>query len=305
MAHIQTVLGPIAPEELGVTLIHEHVLCDFVGADETGPHRWDREEVVAVMRPYLEEASERGVRALADCSPAYLGRDPLVLRRLSELTSMHLITNTGWYKEPYLPPEAVRLTPQEIAARWLAEWEEGIESTGIHPGFVKVAVHPEPLQPMQAKIVRAAAIVGAETGLAVACHTGHAGAAHACLDLVEDEGMDPARWIVVHADGIEGPAEHEALARRGAWLEYDGVGARPLEHELSLLRHMLDRGWEGRLLISHDAGWYNVGEPRGGSVRPYTAIHDALLPALRADGVPDEIIQRLLVTNPARALALP
>ena len=125
MEIVQTVLGPIAPDDLGMTLIHEHVMCDFVGAAETGPHRWDVDEVVRTMRPYLDALVARGVRAFGDCSPAYLGRDPRVLVQLSRLTGLHIITNTGFYKEPYLPDDVFDLSPQALAERWIAEWEDG------------------------------------------------------------------------------------------------------------------------------------------------------------------------------------
>lgn len=302
MAMIHTVCGPIAPAELGYTLIHEHVLCDFIGAAETGPHRWSDDQVVAAMQPYLEELVARGVRSLVDCSPAYLGRDPRLLARLSVATGLQIVTNTGWYKEPYLPARALAMTPQEIAAEWVAECEGGIEGTGIRPGFIKIAVNPGALLPIQQTIVRAAAIAHGRTGLLVASHTGHALAAQMSLDLAEAEGMDLHHYVVVHADQIADPAIHAALAARGAWLEYDAIGTRPAAEHAALVAHMLDGGWGGRLLLSQDAGWYHVGEPGGGTVRPYTALHDAFLPALRALGADEATVHLLLVENPVRAL---
>lgn len=88
-APIMTVTGPVDPGALGLTLPHEHVLCDFGGAKVAGPHRYDAQDLIRVMRPWLAEAAARVVRAIADCSPAYLGRDVRVLRALSESSGGH------------------------------------------------------------------------------------------------------------------------------------------------------------------------------------------------------------------------
>lgn len=303
MAAIETVRGPVAAQDLGYTLIHEHVLCDFIGAAETGPHRWAAGEVIEVMGPYLNDLAARGVGTLVDCSPAYIGRDPALLARLAEITGLRIVTNTGWYKAPYLPAHAYGMTADEIAAGWMAEWRLGIDDTGIRPGFIKIAVNPGELLPIQRTIVRAAALAHQATGLMVMSHTAELLAAQMSLDLAEAAGMDVQHYVIAHADQIPEVAAHAALAARGAWVAYDAIGTRPVEQHARMVVEMLDRGWGGRLLLSQDAGWYQAGEPRGGTVRPYTALHDEFLPALRAMGADEPTIRRLLVENPARALA--
>jgi phosphotriesterase-related protein len=304
MAFIETVRGRIDPSEMGLTLIHEHVMCDFVGASETGPHRWDREAVTARMLPYLRAIAERGVRTFVDCSPRYIGRDPVLLQTLSRLANVHMVTNTGFYKEPFLPEWAMDVRAEELAEHWMAEWQHGIEGTGIRPGFIKIAVNPGPLVPVQQRIVRAAALTHLATGLTVASHTGHAGAAIESLDIVESAGMDPARYIIVHANSMRDIAAHDALAARGAWLEYDGLGAESAAWHADLVVHALERGYGGQVLLSHDAGWYSVGEPNGGTVRPYMYLIDSFVPLLRERGLDDYLVRSLLVDNPRRALEI-
>ncbi len=313
MAQVQTVLGPIDAVDLGLTLIHEHVMVDFVGADQTGPHRWDQDEVVRTMQPHLNAIAAQGVTCLVECTPNYLGRDPVLLQRLGRATGLHIVTNTGLYKEPYLPAWAFELEPAALAERWIAEWEQGIDETGVRPGFIKIAVNPGPLLPIQQTVVRAAAITHLATGLSVMCHTGHAAAAHESLDLIEAEGMDPRRYLVAHADqvGAEDDADpstawaaHDALLRRGVWLEYDGIGWGPFEWQESLVLEMLERGLEGQLLLSQDAGWYHVGEPGGGTVQPMTRLLDEFVPRLRAAGVTEAILNKLLIDNPRTVLAV-
>jgi len=303
MGWIHTVRGAIRPDELGLTLAHEHILVDFAGAEATGPHRWEADAVVARMRPYLQELVELGARAFVDATPGYLGRDVGLLRRLSEETGLHIITNTGWYKPPYLPPRATTLAPEEIADEWITEYEQGIDGTEVRPGFVKIAVNPGPLDPLQHKIVAAAARTHLATGLTVASHTGEAHAAQDSLDVAEALGMDLSRYIVVHADQIVSFDDLADIAARGTWVEYDAIGTRSVDDHVNLVLRSLESGWGDQLLLSQDAGWYAVGEPNGGTVRPYTTILTTFRERLAQAGVDEETWRRLMVANPARAYA--
>src|SRR5213083_3790444 len=94
---VQTVLGPLSPDRLGATLMHEHVLVDFIGADKVNRDRYDAGEAFRTALPYLKRAYERGCRTLVECTPAYIGRDPLLLKRLSHASGVNIITNTGYY----------------------------------------------------------------------------------------------------------------------------------------------------------------------------------------------------------------
>lgn len=118
---IMTVLGPIPASAMGITLSHEHILVDFIGADSTGYHRWEKQEVVNKVIPYLEEIQECQVSTLMECTPAYLGRDPLLLKTLSKNTGMHLVTNTGYYgahDNLFIPAKFYELTAEELSCIW-------------------------------------------------------------------------------------------------------------------------------------------------------------------------------------------
>ena len=305
---IQTVRGAIRAEDLGPTLVHEHVMCDFIGAERTGKHRYDAREIIEVMRPDLEAVRALGMTGFVDCTPMFIGRDPEVLARLSEAVGIHILTNTGLYKEPFLPAYAFESSPDDLAARWIREFEDGIEGTGIRPGFIKIAVNPGHLIPVQQRIVRAACRTSRATGMVIACHTGHGIAAREATDIVVEEGVPPENFIFVHADSEPDPEQHVAAARRGIYVEYDGIRPDTQERSLKRVRDMLDLGFADRLLLSQDAGWYNVGEPRGGEpagkIRGYTYLGERFLPLLRESGVSEDTIRQLMVENPARAFAL-
>ena len=306
---IMTVRGPIEPTEFGKALAHEHVMVDFIGAARTGRHRYNRDEVVAVMLPYVQAVREREFSGFVDCTPAWLGRDVEVLRRLAELTDMHIVTNTGYYgtsEGKFLPSHAFTETAEQLASRWVAEWEEGIEGTGIKPGFIKISVNKGRLSKTDEKLVEAAAKTHLQTGLTIACHTGEARAALGLLAKVRAEGVSPSALIIVHADGIANEDVHFELAKSGAWVEYDAVSDTSIKKHVRLIRAMLEAGYGEQLLVSHDAGWYAVGEGKSGlkKIRPFTTIADTLIPALKSAGVSKAEVEKLFVENPARAFSI-
>ncbi len=300
---IMTVRGPIVASEFGRVLAHEHVMCDFIGAEKTGRHRYEPDAVVEMMHPFLQEIKKRGFTGFVDCTPAYIGRDPQVLRILAELTGLHILTNTGYYGaagDKFLPPHAFTESADQLAARWVNEYARWIDDTGIKPGFIKIGVDPGTLSEVDRKLAQAAAKTHLQTGLTITCHTGEAQAALGVLEVVRKEGVASSALIIVHADGISDQSVHFQLAEAGAWVEYDGVNNKSIEKHVRLITEMLKRGFGDRLLLSHDAGWYQVGELDGGKIRPYTTVSDQLIPALKAAGVDDAALSKLLMDNPAQ-----
>lgn len=310
---ILTVRGPIRPEAFGTALIHEHVLVDFIGADNITPDRYQRDDVVRRVLPFLREIKALGVQSLVECTPAYLGRDPLLLKTLSEKTGLHLLTNTGYYAaagNKYLPPQAYTETAEQLAQRWIREFREGIDGTGIRPGHMKISVNASKrtLEDLDRKIVTAAGLTHRQTGLTITSHTGLAQPAREQLDLLRGLGVSPSAFIWTHAQAeaftnktLEPYAE---LAQRGAWVSLDGVGDDNAGTYAEILLFLKEKKQLNRVLLSHDAGWYRPGEPNGGEFRPFTSIFKVLLPKLRAAGFSADDVRQLLVTNPAEAFAI-
>jgi len=307
---VQTVLGPIPALKLGVTLPHEHVMCDFIGAEHTDQHRWEVESVVKRMRPFLAQLKERRVTGFIDCTPTYIGRDPHVLKRLALETGLHIVTNTGYYggaNDKFVPKHAYDETADQLAGRWVREWENGIEDTGVKPGFIKIGVDEiesdsAPLSPIDEKIVRASARASKRTGLAVTCHTGGGPAGLAAVKVFIGEKADPSRFVVAHSDG-HGLPTNQMVAELGAWVSFDAISRKPLELHLKLVRAMTERH-ASSLLLSHDNGWYEVGKENGGEVRDFNYICDVFLPAFRKGGASEATIRKLTVENAAKAFAI-
>jgi phosphotriesterase-related protein len=304
---VLTVRGSIGAERMGVTLVHEHVLVDFIGAEQVSRSRYDAEQAFQTALPQLQQLHKRGCETLVECTPAYLGRDPLLLRRLSEASGLQIVTNTGYYGaagDRAVPRHAWAESARQLADRWAAEYREGIEGTGIRPGFVKLGVDPGPLSEIDHKLVVAGALCHLDTGLPLAVHTGDGVAALEIIGVLKRQGVSPEAYLWVHSQNEKDPAKRSAAAAEGAWVELDGVGPEGLAAHVEAAVELVRRQHLDRLLVSQDAGWYHVGEPGGGSYRPYTFLFDVFLPALRASGLGEPELRRLLVENPARAFTI-
>jgi predicted metal-dependent phosphotriesterase family hydrolase len=324
---IQTVRGRIKPSEFGFALVHEHILIDFIGADKISPDRYDAQDVFNVMLPKLMQARQRGITGFVECTPAYFGRDVRLLRRLADAADMHILTNTGYYgarNDKFVPTHAYTDSVDQLAGRWISEFEKGIDGTDIRPGFMKIGVDSISrltsdvnygLSDIDAKLVRAAARAHKHTGLPIAAHTGQGAAALAQLAIFEEEGIDLSAVIMVHADFEPDQSYDMTVTGRGAWLEFDGITPKPRglgwPSKYYAERIKAASQYEDKILLSMDSGWYWVGkagdwagEVGGGIVRDYNYLPDVFLPALRKDGISEQMIHQLTVSNPANAFSI-
>ncbi len=302
---VHTVRGERSPRALGLALMHEHILVDFIGADKVSRDRYDPEQVFRTALPHLRALRASGCRTLVECTPAFLGRDAALLRRLSEAAGLNILTNTGLYgaaNDKYVPGFAYQESAQQLAARWAKEFQEGIDATTVRPGIIKIGVDRGPLSDIDRKLVQAAAKTHLQTGLAIAAHTGDGIAAMEELQTLKQEGVHPKAFIWVHAQNEADPELHLKAGREGAWVEFDGIQEASAEKHLQYIRNMVNNQLLERILISQDAGWYHVGEAGGGTYRPYTFLFDQFTPLLRKAGISPVQVRTLLVDNPRRAL---
>jgi phosphotriesterase-related protein len=302
---VQTVTGPIPVSKLGTTLMHEHVMVDFVGAGEVSPSRYNADEVFKTALPKLKALADAGCQTLVECTPAYLGRDVALLQRLSKASGLQILTNTGYYgaaNDKFVPKHAFTESPVDLAQRWTREALDGIDGTGIRPAFIKSGVDSGPLSAIDAKLVGAAALCSKTTGLRMHVHTGNGVAAKAIYDMLTKLMIDPAAYVWVHAQDEKDIFTHHELAMVRVWLEFDGINPKSAELHLKLLEAIAGKGDLAKVLISQDSGWYRVGEPGGGEFNGYTYLFEEFLPAMRKRGFTEAQIRTLLVDNPARVL---
>jgi phosphotriesterase-related protein len=304
---IMTVRGPIESAQMENTLIHEHILVDFIGAKLISSDRWNRDSVTEKALPFLEELKKSGCQTLIDCTPNFLGRDVILLKDLSELSGLNIITNTGYYggsDNKFLPDHAFTETPQALAARWVNEWKRGIAPTTIKPGFIKISVNAEKLSEVSEKLIRAAALTHLQTGLTIASHTGPAIPAFEQLEIVKKTGVHPGAFIWVHAQNEKDKTTYVKAAREGAWVSLDGLNETNVNQYVELLDFLKAEKSLERILISHDAGWYDPAKPGGGEFRGYTTLFTKLIPALKQKAFTENEITQLIKTNPKNAFTI-
>src|SRR4029450_2750045 len=129
---IQSVQGPLPAEKLGMTLMHEHVMVDFVGTDKVSKERYNRDEVFRAALPFLKQVRGLGCHTLVECTPAYIGRDPVLVKELSGARVWNLMTTSGYYgaaNDKFVPQHAYQESAEQLAGRWRTEFTNGIEQT--------------------------------------------------------------------------------------------------------------------------------------------------------------------------------
>ncbi len=299
-----TVNGALDAHTAGYILPHEHLLVDFIGAQQVSTGRYAPQAVIDQMLPYLKEAKAAGCSVFFDCTPAYLGRDVRLLQQLAQQSGVHIITNTGYYsavQHKYLPAHAFTETAAQLAQRWISEAVNGIDNTGIKPGFIKISVDKHPLDDIDKKIVQAAAMTHIKTGLTIGSHTGSGKAALEQLDILADAGVDESAFVWIHAQAEKDRALQVSAGRRGAWISFDNLGWEPVSAFLDHISFMQQSGLLKQLLLSHDAGWYDVEQKGKNKIKPFTPLFTDLMPVLQQQGWKKEALLQLFHHNPAEA----
>lgn len=300
-----TTQGPLREEELGLILPHEHIFVDL-GPIEAESYRHARaEDVVAVMTPFLQAARAAGVTALVECTPVGVGRRVDIVKAVADAAGFPVAVATGIYREPWVPEWAHAASEEELAAWMVRELCEGIEETGVRAAWIKLSAGDEGITPVEAKILRAAARAGQITGALIGSHTIRGRVVREQLDILEAAGYRPERFLWIHTQAEPDFDLYLDMARRGCWLEYDAIGSNGFSDNwfIERIHRLLDAGFGGQLLLSHDRGWYDPSKPNGGTQLPYTYLSEVFLPKLRASGVDEATVRQLTEKNPWRAFA--
>jgi len=313
-AYIMTVNGVITIEEMGKTLIHEHIVTNFEGTEYPNQPFEDPEKAIKVILPYLLHLKSLGFNTLFECTPSYIGKNVDLLKELSKSSGLNIVTNTGYYAavdKKYLPEHVYNETAKELADRWLSEWQVGISNTGISPGFIKLGVGSGALDLIEQKIVKAGMMVSKKTGMTMAVHTGDGAAIKSQYQLAKANNFDLNKLIWVHAQNGTDEDRIE-MAEMGIWISLDGVNETKLEEYISMIGKLKEHSLLKRLLLSHDDGWsilYDNGELDlvlfgNGNSRPYRTIAEKLVQKLYEIGFTQEELDILLIDNPKKAMAI-
>jgi phosphotriesterase-related protein len=277
--------------------------------------RWDYWELTPdedLVADELRDFRRRGGSTLVDLTPPGVGRDPERLRRLSGASRLQIVMGTGWYREAYYPPEALidRRSVDDLADELIREFDEGVAGTGVRPGIIGEIGTDKPwISAQEERVHRAAARAAKRTGAAISTHAVMSPVGMAQLDVFSDEGVDPARVVIGHADSYPNLDHYLAILDRGANLQFDFLGQRFGSEEaaeprlIELIVELLERGFADQLLLSQDV-CHNVQLKANGGFG-YVYLQQHFLPKLRTAAVGEGEIARMTVDNPRRILTLP
>lgn len=318
---IRTVLGDLDPAQLGRTNYHEHLFqaTPLLPGDEL-----DDEGRSGAEAGLLRDS---GFAAMVDATPFGIGRDPEAVARISAATGMHVIATTGRHREAhYAPGHPTRDWSVERLARLLVhDISDGMpvddasvfdapepalatapDGAPVRAGILKGGIDYWRISAFERTTLDALAVAHRATGAAIMVHLEFCTAAHEVLDLLATEGVESDRVVLAHADRDPDAGLHVSLAERGAHLGYDGM-ARPRTRSdaelLALTAAVVERGAGDRVLLGGDVARRTRYLSYGG-MPGLGYLGERYLPRLR-DVVGDDAVERMLVTTPARLLALP
>jgi phosphotriesterase-related protein len=307
---VMTVTGPIPPDRVGFTLPHEHTGIYLWHVPERSDY-WELTPDEPLLVDELADFRRRGGSTLVDLTPDGVGRDPERLRRLSSRSGVQLVMGCGWYRGSYYPPEARidRRTVDDLAAELIAEFTDGVAETGVHPGIIgEIGVDKVWVSALEERVHRAAARAALATGMAISTHGIQSAVGLDQLRIFTEEGVDPARVVIGHADSYPVLDHYLTLLDRGANLEFDFIGHRFGTEEaaeprlIELIVELLERGYGGQLLLSQDVAHNSQLRANGGSGYAYLQQH--FLPSLRTAAVAEGEIAQMTIENPRRILTV-
>jgi phosphotriesterase-related protein len=321
MAQVQTVTGPVEADQLGTTLIHEHLR----NSDEAVHDQWPSAVQVKEDHPYevapgadfeiavreARAAVELGIKTIGEPTAMFLGRNVNFMRRVSEETGLQVIPCTGIYTYDYLPQFFVNRDPDQIADFFVSDIEQGIQGTDIKAAFIKCAADEPGVNENIEKVHRAAARASVRTGAPIMAHSRPASnTGPRQIEIFLEEGVDPSKIQIAHTGDTDDLGYIEGLLEKGVWIGLDRYGLEiflPYEKRQATAKALLERGYADRMFLSADSvattDWFppNVIEQllAAGAAKDWTIrlVPEKVLPELREAGMTEEQERTMMVDN--------
>lgn len=322
MRTVPTFTGEVTGEELGTTLIHEHV---FVGSPELDvnlPHpEWDEQDAIEQAVAGFERLYSLGVRTVVDLTVLGLGRDVERVHRVAERVPMNIVAATGYYTSDVLPhyfrthgPGRLVGGPDPLVELFVGDIERGIAGTGVRAGMMKVVSDAEGITPDIERVFTAAAVAHQQTGVPITTHS-HA-ASRGGLEqqrLLSSLGVPLDRVVIGHSGDSTDLDYLRELAANGSFLGFDRFGMEHVasdEGRIRTLLFLLEEGFADQIVLSHDAAFFSrVTPPSWRAVNtPHWHMENLsrrIIPRLRDEGVSEQTITQLMVDNPRTLLGGP
>jgi len=304
MSTIQTVLGPIMPEELGVTYSHDHLLfCPPPPYCENDPDlRLDSVENAIQDFRFFKAA---GGQALVEMSTVETGRSPEGMKAIAEESGVHIIAATGHHAAKFSGAYVADKTAQEIAAEMIRDLTEGMNGTQIQAGLIKIGTSKDEMTASEQKVIHAAGQAHSETGAPISTHTEAGTFALEQIESLRSVGVEPEHTIIGHLDRKLDWDYHKAIAETGAYMSFDQLSKEkywPDIERIAFIKRLTEAGHGHQVLLSCDLArksyWPSYGFGNGPGL---TYILWRFVPWMLETGIPRDAVADMLIRNPARA----
>lgn len=318
---VMTVTGPVDVEDLGLTLMHEHIFLDLMRDAWIFTNLLNDPELAGIELDMLVQAGGATVVDLTSGglrefdNPIMFDQEtlqpvppPLAVRQAAERSGLKIIMGAGWYHENYYKPRLWDLSTDRLAEEIVAELREGMEGTDVKAGIIgEIGARYNRLSAIEERVLRAAGRAQIETGAGLTTHTTRGVGGLEQLDVLEQEGVDLSRVVLAHSGGQPYPRYHDEIARRGACVSFDRMGSLPdmtdfhRNRVLRSIKLLIDDGHTDRIVLSHDVCYAEDLATNGG-------CGYAWLPAVgrkmlqREIGLTDDQWQTIMVETPKRIL---
>jgi phosphotriesterase-related protein len=319
MNNVETVRGPVAVEDLGTTLTHEHLFTKNPELEQSYPHpEWDEERLVQTAIEGLNALSTKGIKTVVDLTVPGLGRYIPRVQRVAAETDVNIVVATGFYTFKDLPmffkingPGLMVDRSEPLEEYFIKDITTGIGDTGVKAAMIKIATDEFGITPDVDRVMRAAAVAHLETGATITTHT-HAEhfTGRDQQKLFESLGVPMENLVIGHCGDSTDLSYLRELMDNGSTVGLDRFGMEQVlrdEQRIDMLVTLCELGYADRLTLSHDAGFFSINTPPSWRTKNapnwhHANISDRIIPAIRERGVSDETIRQIMVTNAARIL---
>jgi phosphotriesterase-related protein len=317
MPSVETVQGAVDAQELGLTLVHEHLRFRDEAVAAEWPSRYDEQLELGAALVAVNAAKRHGVRTILDPAAMFAGRDVRFMKQVAEQTGVRIVACTGIYSYDYLPHYFANRDIDVMADHFIEDIELGIQGTEIKAAFLKCAADAAGVTDNIEKIHRAVARASVQTGAPIMAHSMPAvGTGPKQVAIFAEEGVDLARVQIAHCGDSEDIDYIEGLIDSGVYVGLDRYGLEmflPIDRRNAVAAELLRRGHAERLMISQDfcgsIDWFppEAGEAleASGAIRNWsmTLVFEEVVPALREQGVMDDaVFETIFTDNPRRWL---
>ncbi len=312
-----TVTGKISADMLGKTLIHEHFAFGYPGWQGDSGYTDKEDEALSHSIAVATEIKKSGIKTVVDATPNDCGRNPLLLKKVSEETGLNIICSSGYYYEGEGAPAYFKIRDAlggdmagEVYDLFKREVTEGIGKTGVKAGVFKLASSKDEITAYEKAFFKAAAKVSTEENISIITHTQEGSQGIEQADLLLSEGVEPSKVLIGHCCCNTDLDYLMSIMEKGVFIGFDrfgvqgGWGAPNDDRRIACLIGLIGAGYVDNIMVSQDKVNYWLGRPvsLGPALDNWNSTHfiKDIVPELKKAAITDEQINTMLVDNPLR-----